>query len=630
MDLTTAKAALCRLLGVNVDVMPLCDVKILVRKRKLLWHPDKNRDKEDPNLYCEQLLELTDAWNVICESYSETSSTKSSFSGGPSWEYFKSKPDIFCDESMPSSDDDFEPGQREFQRETTPEYNDSPFDEDFFIPSPKKKFAIPDDMREYFRSLSNRRAGKFFIIFTTAQHFEKLLKFQKKHDSICNYCGIFSVRTDKDLNMMLFSFVSDQRLADLKKDCRKLQIAPLECFYATKIQKCLQFCKEKYGEPKKEPTKFSGSTPHTETKKFNYKLINDYALENEISDVYELMYEYSHLAHGCDRKELTPEHENDHVEHLENAKIFVHLSDRKRVAKCAIDTVMAKLYMVLKNETNIAYLDRICKDVGHYIQDNFDEDMVGEAYFYCFEIVKNFNTVAHAILKTFAEGEPRKRYTILQGEYKSGKTSFAHAFNKLFNGISINANVDPGRLPFHLGNAIGKRFVLFDDVKGRHVLGENLESGQGFHNLDNLRDHLDGHVAVQLEKKNQQPIEQVFPPGIITCNHYHIPKSMMQRILGKFEFTASPLYRYHGPKIVTKEIIYIGLVLSNLLPVEPYIFEFIYKKKASWETKHNMAECRCKKHVSTNNFICLSYFSHDGGSISNSRSYSELDCFSYC
>ncbi|GBN37840.1 hypothetical protein AVEN_192656-1 [Araneus ventricosus] len=42
MDLITVKAALCRLLGVNVDVMPFKDVKILVRKRQLLCHPDKN------------------------------------------------------------------------------------------------------------------------------------------------------------------------------------------------------------------------------------------------------------------------------------------------------------------------------------------------------------------------------------------------------------------------------------------------------------------------------------------------------------------------------------------------------------------------------------------------------------
>lgn len=568
MDLITAKAALCRLLGVNVDVMPFRDVKILVRKRQLLWHPDKNRYLENPNLYCEHLLELNESFAILLESQSDAgSSTQSNFSGNSSkpfdfGNFFRSKLDLHCEESMSdNSDDDFQPGQR------TPEYNDCPFDDEFFIPSPPKKFAVPDDMRIFFRSLTNRRAGKFILIFTLASHFEKLknLKDMFKYQNSTNYFGIWNVRTDKDLCMMLWLLVNDTRLTDVKKDCRKNQIQPIEIFQGTKVAKCIEFAKEKYGEPKLEPGKFRGTAAAPDSKKINYKLIHDFALEYEISDVYELMYSYSHLSTPCDRTgtDLTREHENDHIEHCENAKIFVHLSDRKRVAKCAIDTVMAKLYMMLKAETNLAYIQRISTDIGHYIQENFNEEQIGQAYFYCFECVPDFFKIAHKILWTFTEGAPRKRYTILQGDFKSGKTSFASAFCKLFGGININVNVDSGRLPFYLGNAIGKRFVLFDDVKGRYVLSENLQHGQGFANLDNLRDHLDGHVAVQLEKKNQQPIEQVFPPGIITCNNYHIPNSLLQRIIRKFEFTASPLFKFHAPKIITKETIYIGLIWFN-------------------------------------------------------------------
>lgn len=620
MDLITAKAALCRLLGVNVDVMPFKDVKILVRKRQLLWHPDKNRDLENPNLYCEQLLELNEAWSVLLESKSDAgSSTQGSFSGHSEepfnfGSFFRSKPDLYCDESMSESDsEDFQSGQR------TPEYNDSPFDDEFFIPSPKKKFTVPDDMRIFFRSLTNRRAGKFLLVFTLASHFEKLksLKSLYKYQDSTNYYGIWNVRTDKDLCLMLWLLVNDVRLSDVKKDCRKIQIQPLEIFQGTKVAKCIEFAREKYGEPKLEPSKFKGATSAPDSKKINYKLIHDFALEYEISDVYELMYSYSHLATPCDRtgNELTREHENDHVEHGENARIFVHLSDRKRVAKCAIDTVMAKLYMMLKSETNLAYIQRISQDLGHYIQENYSEEQIGEAYYYCFECVPNFFTIAHKIMWTFTEGSPRKRYTILQGDFKSGKTSFASAFCKLFGGININVNVDAGRLPFYLGNAIGKRFVLFDDVKGRYVLSENLQHGQGFANLDNLRDHLDGHVPVQLEKKNQQPIEQVFPPGIITCNNYHIPNSLLQRIIRKFEFTASPNYKYHAPKIITKETIFIGLVLSNLLPVEPHVFEYIYAKKAAWESKHIMNDaCKCKKRVSKILFLSVHYGYRNGSS----------------
>ncbi|GBN38827.1 hypothetical protein AVEN_210082-1 [Araneus ventricosus] len=51
MDLITAKAALCRLLGVNVDVMPFKDVKILVRKRQLLCRPDKNSQIQPTEIF---------------------------------------------------------------------------------------------------------------------------------------------------------------------------------------------------------------------------------------------------------------------------------------------------------------------------------------------------------------------------------------------------------------------------------------------------------------------------------------------------------------------------------------------------------------------------------------------------
>ncbi|GBL80241.1 hypothetical protein AVEN_177397-1, partial [Araneus ventricosus] len=93
---------------------------------------------------------------------------------------------------------------------------------------------------------------------------------------------------------------------------------------------------------------------------------------------------------------------------------------------------------------------------------------------------------------------------------------------------------------FYLCQAIGKRFILFDGVKGRSLGSENLPSGPGFANLDDLRDHIDGHVEVQLEKKNMQPISQVFPCEIITCNDYHIHQSLKERIVGPIEMKAFP------------------------------------------------------------------------------------------
>ncbi|GIX92948.1 hypothetical protein CDAR_595051 [Caerostris darwini] len=52
-----------------------------------------------------------------------------------------------------------ESGRSRKKVKNEPEHKESPLDDDFFAPSPKNKFALPDDMRDYFRSATNRRAG---------------------------------------------------------------------------------------------------------------------------------------------------------------------------------------------------------------------------------------------------------------------------------------------------------------------------------------------------------------------------------------------------------------------------------------------------------------------------------------
>ncbi|GBM60993.1 hypothetical protein AVEN_264337-1 [Araneus ventricosus] len=72
-----------------------------------------------------------------------------------------------------------------------------------------------------------------------------------------------------------------------------------------------------------------------------------FALSNTIPDPYELMYKHAHLSNGCDGRptKITNEHENDHDEHMDNSKTLEHLSDKKRIAKNAVESVFAKLLM---------------------------------------------------------------------------------------------------------------------------------------------------------------------------------------------------------------------------------------------------------------------------------------------
>ncbi|GBN57132.1 hypothetical protein AVEN_161355-1, partial [Araneus ventricosus] len=203
----------------------------------------------------------------------------------------------------------------------------------------KKNFAVPNELRAFIISGSNRRAG-------------------------------WSTRTNKDILVILLNFNYERRLVDVKKDLRKTKIAPAQLFYCVKFNKFKKLFYAKYGDltikycipEEKPPTK-------PETSKFNHKFIVDFALSHQINDVFHLMYEYAHLGQPCDRYpfEITKDHEDDHEEHRENALVFTHMSDRKRIAKNAIESVFANLYMLLKKEKPEQYLDRRCNDIANSV-----------------------------------------------------------------------------------------------------------------------------------------------------------------------------------------------------------------------------------------------------------------------
>ena len=591
MDYDQASCSLSRLLAVNVSSMCIKKVRKLVQKRRIQWHPDKNPG--NPDAYKEEFLELQEAWKVYLKG---PDGDESQSTAGTS--YGTSEPDLHCYEDM---DFDWDKDDGDSEAEES-DYNSTPFDDEFFHPSPKKGFAVPECLGQFFRSKSNRRAGKCFALFSTANNEDKLNKLYQKLNHYMNAVNCFTafkIRTNKDIFCVLINFATDHRLGDVKKEIRKFDILPHELIYAVKLNKFYDYLIECYGEPFFKPATPSKTVPNRpETSKFNHKQIVDFAKSHQISDALELMYDYAHLADPCDwaDEKITKEHEEDHENQLENAKIFIHLSDRRKTAKNAMDSVFADLYMQCKREKPSTFLDRRCKELSEKLIEEESNELFGLADFYRLYHVVSFDKLAKLILDSFIYGIPRRRYTIIRGDFKCGKSSLASGFNKLFEGVNINVNVDKGRLPFYLGNAIGKRFVLFDDVKGsvKHR-GDTLYSGQGFHNLDDLRDHLDGHMEVQLEKKNQQPISQIFPPGIITCNKYIIPESILERVQGPKKMIPSVRWDLH-PVLVTEEIIYIACVIANLLPASSAFQEHIEKKRQDWWRNHNM---KCKCQVST-------------------------------
>lgn len=140
MDYQEAVANLVRLLCCNVTELPFQKVSELVRKRYLLWHPDKNSGN---TTFCDNLMCLNQSWN----RYKKGENYEPEAPEAPDL----STEDIFCHEHWDPS--------WESESDNESDYNSTPFDDDFFNASPKKHFAIPDELRIFFRSKSNRRAG---------------------------------------------------------------------------------------------------------------------------------------------------------------------------------------------------------------------------------------------------------------------------------------------------------------------------------------------------------------------------------------------------------------------------------------------------------------------------------------
>ena len=584
MDYFTARNNLIKLLCVSLENISEDSLRKLVKKRYKLWHPDKNTD--NPDRYRSQFMELNESY----QRYMKGDHDSGTFSGTSGT--FNSAEDLFCHE-------EWDPSWGQSSGEES-DYNSTPFDDEFFNASPKKNFAVPDDLRLFFRSKTNRRAGKIFMLFTFSDSLHRKCIEELSKDDLIKSLMLFSARTNKDIYCTLIVTNLELRLLDLKKKCRKYSLQSIELFYAVNLYKLVDklyelyvTCHYSHGESIERKTK--------EESNFNNKQLVDFALSHEYTEVFALMYEYAHLADPCDRVEFTKDHEDDHTNELLNAKKFVCLPDRKRVCKNAIDCVFAKLYRQLTGMSNLTWLEMRSRELSERLIECDDCSVFGEAYYYWKYVLGStmFSEIMSFVISIFTDSLSaqshtygKRRFVALVGPYNCGKTSFSAAVCKFFDGVNINLNISKDRLPFYLGSAIGKRFVLFDDVKGYETKVKNLPLGTGISNLDDMREHLDGKIEVQLEKKNQNPVNQIFPQGILTMNMYKIPGSLKLR-LKVVTFPPSMLYKRHRFKI-SMETIFIAMAMDNLIPCDPNFISHATVMKDKWLTQHRMS-CTCLK-----------------------------------
>nr|AUN86683.1 putative large T antigen [Serinus canaria polyomavirus]AUN86688.1 putative large T antigen [Serinus canaria polyomavirus]AUN86703.1 putative large T antigen [Serinus canaria polyomavirus] len=294
-----------------------------------------------------------------------------------------------------------------------------------------------------------------------------------------------------------------------------------------------------------------------EEKQFNYALLNEFAITKELTDALLLLAVYKRFAtpikeclecKGSRKPKGNPRnsHPTLHDDHHKNAKIFTTLKDQKRICQCAVDCVLAerryKAYTMTRNEMFAERVGVVLKGLARMLADTEETDNLVCAMLLLNMLIKGNVELLADIIETMVRNPPKQRYFVFKGPVNTGKTTLAAGLLNLLGGSTLNVNGNPERLPFELGCAIDCFAVLFEDVKGQPEGDKSLPSGMGMLNLDNLRDHLDGYVPVNLERKHQNKVSQIFPPGIITCNQYVIPHTVRVRCRQVVDFAPNPEY----------------------------------------------------------------------------------------
>jgi len=164
-------------------------------------------------------------------------------------------------------------------------------------------------------------------------------------------------------------------------------------------------------------------------------------------------------------------------------------------------------YLPDYNRINEAYLHREAVD-------KFRLFMVDEKYRGKDVADRVFRSYLFMFLKWLSIKEYKsfkKRVIVLVGESGCGKTSFTNAIAKMVGlkhveHVSLE-NKKESDIAFALGECLGKRLVVFDDVltTGWHTI------------IEQLRNHMDGNI-VQFNQKYGRKKTGVFPRIIITTN----------------------------------------------------------------------------------------------------------------
>ncbi|AGR44742.1 large T antigen [Zetapolyomavirus delphini] len=548
-------------------------MKTAFKSAALKYHPDKGGDPA-----------LMQRLNVLFGKLPEY--------GTPEWDAWwdnwNRHFNLYCDETLEESDEECEESQ------ATP-------------PKKKKRSNTPTDFPDCIKDflskaiLSNRTLTTF-AIYTTQEKGETL--YQKLNDKY--KCTFISRHSNGPFCILLLITPAKHRPNAILSFCSKF--LTLSFCIVRGVNNAVALYKRLLEDPFNlveqtlegglEEELFSSAEDKSKIPQVNWKQVGDFAKDCDIDDPLLVMgyyLEFGSCVTSCIKcnSESDKIHVKHHKDHLENAKLFLDAKNQRNICAQACDGVLASRRLIMATSTRkhlfkLQLLKTFKKMDECLNSENIKLYMAAVAWFH--NMFPDTEGIIKTVLQCIVDNVPKHRYCIFRGGLNTGKTTLASAIINLCGGKALNINVPADKLQFELGMAIDQFSILFEDVKGIPMENEgNLPKGNGMANLDDMRDYLDGYIGVQLEKKHANKKTQVFPPGIITCNNYKIPPTVLARISKMILFERKPNLRRSLNKtgeLLTKRILHSGIsILMYLIyfcPVSDFE-EDIQEKVIYWK-----------------------------------------------
>ncbi|AFU25608.1 large T antigen [Macaca fascicularis polyomavirus 1] len=566
----------------------------------------------------------------------ENQDADSSGSWGKWWRDYVNKEccnDLFCTETMSSSSDEENgppppppPTEEEDEIEEVPEtphtstqsqsqsqsqsFEETPSSQNSFTCTPPKRRKSDEKKPEDFpvclyaflsHAIYSNKTMNSFLIYTTLEKSRQLYKTVEKSKIKVDFKASFSYKDEEGEGSLLFLItLGKHRVSAVKHFC--VSQCTLSFIHCKGVVKPLELYKA-LGKPpfklleENKPGVSMFDFQEEKEQSVNWQEICNFASEAKISDVLLLLGIYIDFAvepgkcSKCEKKQHKF-HYNYHKAHHANACLFLESRAQKNICQQAVDQVLAARRLKLVECTRLELLEERFLQLFEEMEDFLHGEieilrwMSGVAWYTI--LLDNSWDVFQNILQLITTSQPKKRNVLFKGPINSGKTTLASAFMHFFDGKALNINCPADKLSFELGVAIDQFCVLLDDVKGQITLNKHLQPGQGISNLDNLRDHLDGTIKVNLEKKHINKRSQIFPPVIMTMNEYLLPPTVGVRFALHLHFKPKAYLKQSLEKsdLVARRILNSGYTILLLLlwynPVDSFTPK-VQEKVVQWK-----------------------------------------------